>query len=162
MESSLAKDLVVASNPSNDPKVQPTSPVPERHERIMLLVPCLVVCGRNRTFALIHAVLPKPTHRIPDVETDQAIEEPAEIMHINQDSENKGEAGERDINKWMEEDGETAEFLTDDNIAAAVTQEPMEEEGSDDETQCIRRTWCHMQTKPHPALLGATARHYTS
>ncbi|GFV96259.1 jerky protein homolog-like [Trichonephila clavipes] len=46
------------------------------------------------------------------------------------------EAGERDINKWMEEDGETAEFLTDDDIAAAVTQEPMEEEGSDDETQC--------------------------
>ncbi|GFU95369.1 hypothetical protein TNCV_3765041 [Trichonephila clavipes] len=40
-----------------------------------------------------------------------------------------------DINEWMEEDGETAEFLTDDDIAAAVTQEPMEEEGSDDETQ---------------------------
>ncbi|GFW69231.1 hypothetical protein TNCV_1819851 [Trichonephila clavipes] len=35
----------------------------------------------------------------------------------------------------MEEDGETAEFLTDDDIAVAVTQEPMEEEGSDDETQ---------------------------
>ncbi|GFW57037.1 jerky protein homolog-like [Trichonephila clavipes] len=46
------------------------------------------------------------------------------------------EAGERDINKWIEEDGETTEFLTDDDIAAAVTQEPMEEEGSDDETQC--------------------------
>ncbi|GFV58576.1 tigger transposable element-derived protein 2 [Trichonephila clavipes] len=44
------------------------------------------------------------------------------------------EAGERDINEWMEEDGETAEFLTDDDIAATVTQEPMEEEGSDDET----------------------------
>ncbi|GFW61644.1 hypothetical protein TNCV_3705791 [Trichonephila clavipes] len=39
----------------------------------------------------------------------------------------------------MEEDGETAEFLTDDNIAAAVTQEPMEEEGSDDETQCDKK-----------------------
>ncbi|GFU49280.1 uncharacterized protein TNCV_2610371 [Trichonephila clavipes] len=50
-----------------------------------------------------------------------------------------GEAGERDINKWMEEDGETAEFLTDDDIAAAVTQEPMEEEGSDDETQCDKK-----------------------
>ncbi|GFV53156.1 hypothetical protein TNCV_756661 [Trichonephila clavipes] len=37
------------------------------------------------------------------------------------------------------EDGETAEFLTDDNIAAAVTQEPMEEEGSDDETQCDKK-----------------------
>ncbi|GFV26021.1 tigger transposable element-derived protein 7 [Trichonephila clavipes] len=49
------------------------------------------------------------------------------------------EAGERDINKWMEEDGETAEFLTDDDIAAAVTQEPMEEEGSDDETQCDKK-----------------------
>ncbi|GFV62728.1 tigger transposable element-derived protein 2 [Trichonephila clavipes] len=49
------------------------------------------------------------------------------------------EAGERDINKRMEEDGETAEFLTDDDIAAAVTQEPMEEEGSDDETQCDKK-----------------------
>ncbi|GFV73681.1 uncharacterized protein TNCV_5046751 [Trichonephila clavipes] len=49
------------------------------------------------------------------------------------------EAGERDINKWVEEDGETAEFLTDDDIAAAVTQEPMEEEGSDDETQCDKK-----------------------
>ncbi|GFS52135.1 jerky protein homolog-like [Trichonephila clavipes] len=49
------------------------------------------------------------------------------------------EAGERDINEWMEEDGETAEFLTDDDIAAAVTQEPMEEEGSDDETQCDKK-----------------------
>ncbi|GFV32474.1 uncharacterized protein TNCV_1677601 [Trichonephila clavipes] len=49
------------------------------------------------------------------------------------------EARERDINKWMEEDGETAEFLTDDDIAAAVTQEPMEEEGSDDETQCDKK-----------------------
>ncbi|GFV67023.1 hypothetical protein TNCV_357091 [Trichonephila clavipes] len=39
----------------------------------------------------------------------------------------------------MEEDGETAEFLTDDDIAAAVTQEPMEEEGSDDETQCNKK-----------------------
>ncbi|GFV76325.1 hypothetical protein TNCV_611851 [Trichonephila clavipes] len=37
------------------------------------------------------------------------------------------------------EDGETAEFLTDDDIAAAVTQEPMEEEGSDDETQCDKK-----------------------
>ncbi|GFW00056.1 jerky protein homolog-like [Trichonephila clavipes] len=49
------------------------------------------------------------------------------------------EAGERYINKWIEEDGETAEFLTDDDIAAAVTQEPMEEEGSDDETQCDKK-----------------------
>ncbi|GFX34084.1 hypothetical protein TNCV_1698321 [Trichonephila clavipes] len=38
-----------------------------------------------------------------------------------------------------EEDGETAEFLTDDDIAAAVTQELMEEEGSDDETQCNKK-----------------------
>ncbi|GFX78859.1 hypothetical protein TNCV_4158291 [Trichonephila clavipes] len=37
------------------------------------------------------------------------------------------------------EDGETAEFLTDDDIAAAVTQEPMEEERSDDETQCDKK-----------------------
>ncbi|GFX59980.1 hypothetical protein TNCV_4984911 [Trichonephila clavipes] len=36
-------------------------------------------------------------------------------------------------------DGETAEFLTDDDIAAAVTQEPMEEEVSDDETQCDKK-----------------------
>ncbi|GFW24404.1 jerky protein homolog-like [Trichonephila clavipes] len=48
-------------------------------------------------------------------------------------------AGERDINEWMKEDGETGEFLTDDDIAAAVTQEPMEEEGSDDETQCDKK-----------------------
>jgi len=46
------------------------------------------------------------------------------------------EARETDVNEWMAEDGETAEFLTDDDIAAAVSQEPMEEEGSDDETQC--------------------------
>ncbi|GFT04525.1 hypothetical protein TNCV_1930321 [Trichonephila clavipes] len=51
---------------------------------------------------------------------------------------NVGKASVGDINEWMEEDGETAEFLTDD-IAAAVTQEPMEEEGSDDETQCIKK-----------------------
>ncbi|GFW82080.1 hypothetical protein TNCV_772091 [Trichonephila clavipes] len=44
-----------------------------------------------------------------------------------------------DINEWMEEDGETVEFLTDDDIAAAVTQEPMEEEGSDDEMQCDKK-----------------------
>ncbi|GFV28326.1 hypothetical protein TNCV_4599791 [Trichonephila clavipes] len=37
------------------------------------------------------------------------------------------------------EDGETAEFLTDDDVAEAVTQEPMEEEGSDDETQCDKK-----------------------
>ncbi|GFU35813.1 hypothetical protein TNCV_1083721 [Trichonephila clavipes] len=42
---------------------------------------------------------------------------------------NVGKASVGDINEWMEEDGETAEFLTDDDIAAAVTQEPMEEEG---------------------------------
>ncbi|GFU61968.1 uncharacterized protein TNCV_4022531 [Trichonephila clavipes] len=35
----------------------------------------------------------------------------------------------------MEEDGETDEFLFNEDIAAAVTQAPMEE-GSDDETQC--------------------------
>ncbi|GFW95349.1 hypothetical protein TNCV_2970711 [Trichonephila clavipes] len=34
---------------------------------------------------------------------------------------------------------ETAEFLTDDDIAEAVTQEPMEKEGSDDETQCDKK-----------------------
>ncbi|GFV84271.1 hypothetical protein TNCV_1591301 [Trichonephila clavipes] len=52
---------------------------------------------------------------------------------------NVGKASVGDINEWMEEDGETAEFLTDDDIAAAVTQEPMEEEGSDDETQCDKK-----------------------
>ncbi|GFV43894.1 hypothetical protein TNCV_485181 [Trichonephila clavipes] len=52
---------------------------------------------------------------------------------------NAGKASVGDINEWMEEDGETAEFLTDDDIAAAVTQEPMAEEGSDDETQCYKK-----------------------
>ncbi|GFU42095.1 hypothetical protein TNCV_3197471 [Trichonephila clavipes] len=52
---------------------------------------------------------------------------------------NAGKSSVGDINEWMEEDGETAEFLTDDDIAAAVTQEPMEEEGSDDETQCDKK-----------------------
>ncbi|GFU44710.1 hypothetical protein TNCV_1612941 [Trichonephila clavipes] len=42
-------------------------------------------------------------------------------------------------NRRKKVDGETAEFLTDDDIAAAVTQEPMEEEGSDDETQCDKK-----------------------
>ncbi|GFU10088.1 hypothetical protein TNCV_3448901 [Trichonephila clavipes] len=63
---------------------------------------------------------------------------------------NVGKASVGDINEWMEEDGETAEFLTDDNIAAAVTQEPMEEEGSDDETQCDKK-----DVVPH-ASCGAT------
>ncbi|GFU47244.1 hypothetical protein TNCV_1299191 [Trichonephila clavipes] len=49
---------------------------------------------------------------------------------------NVGKASVGDINEWMEEDGE---FPTDDDIAAAVTQEPMEEEGSDDETQCDKK-----------------------
>ncbi|GFX04178.1 hypothetical protein TNCV_3973271 [Trichonephila clavipes] len=52
---------------------------------------------------------------------------------------NAGKASVGDLNEWMEEDGETAEFLTDDDMAAAVTQEPMEEEGSDDETQCDKK-----------------------
>ncbi|GFU89348.1 hypothetical protein TNCV_1783301 [Trichonephila clavipes] len=52
---------------------------------------------------------------------------------------NVAKASVGDINEWMEDDGETAEFRTDDNIAAAVTQEPMEEEGSDDETQCDKK-----------------------
>ncbi|GFT22094.1 hypothetical protein TNCV_3271491 [Trichonephila clavipes] len=52
---------------------------------------------------------------------------------------NAGKASVGDINEWMEEDGETAEFLTDDDMDAAVTQEPMEEEGSDDETQCDKK-----------------------
>ncbi|GFV27124.1 hypothetical protein TNCV_4853611 [Trichonephila clavipes] len=52
---------------------------------------------------------------------------------------NVDKASVGDINEWMEEDGETAEFLTDDDIAAAVTQESMEEEGSDDETQCDKK-----------------------
>ncbi|GFU37791.1 hypothetical protein TNCV_1466531 [Trichonephila clavipes] len=52
---------------------------------------------------------------------------------------NVGKASIGDTNEWMEEDGETAEFLTDDDIAAAVTQEPMEEEGIDDETQCDKK-----------------------
>ncbi|GFW92341.1 hypothetical protein TNCV_3588621 [Trichonephila clavipes] len=79
---------------------------------------------------------------------------------------NVGKASVGDINEWMEEDGETAEFLTDDDIAAAVTQELMEEEGSDDETQCNKK-----DVVPHAdgaAALDlalryrATARHYTS
>ncbi|GFW55226.1 hypothetical protein TNCV_116121 [Trichonephila clavipes] len=52
---------------------------------------------------------------------------------------NVGKASVGEINESMEEDGETAEFLTHDNIAAAVTQKPMEEEGSDDETQCDKK-----------------------
>ncbi|GFT22460.1 hypothetical protein TNCV_3274261 [Trichonephila clavipes] len=52
---------------------------------------------------------------------------------------NVGKESVGDINEWMEEDGETAKFLTDDDIAAAVTQELMEEEGSDDETQCNKK-----------------------
>ncbi|GFS50116.1 hypothetical protein TNCV_2531 [Trichonephila clavipes] len=55
-----------------------------------------------------------------------------------------------DINEWMEEDGETVEFLTDDDIAAAVTQEPMEEEGRTARRNAIRRTWRHMQTAQLP------------
>ncbi|GFX73764.1 hypothetical protein TNCV_4290801 [Trichonephila clavipes] len=58
------------------------------------------------------------------------------------------------INEWMEEDGETAEFLTDDDIAAAVTQEPMEEEGSDDETQCDK------DVVPHANGAAALALRY--
>ncbi|GFW67927.1 jerky protein homolog-like [Trichonephila clavipes] len=66
------------------------------------------------------------------------------------------EAGERDINEWMEEDGETAEFLTDDDIAAAVTQEPMEEEeGGDDETQCDKK-----DVVPHADGAAALALRY--
>ncbi|GFV37307.1 hypothetical protein TNCV_2699941 [Trichonephila clavipes] len=42
---------------------------------------------------------------------------------------------------------ETAEFLTDDDMAAAVTQEPMEEEVRvTTRRNAIRRTCCHMQT----------------
>ncbi|GFU66104.1 hypothetical protein TNCV_2857771 [Trichonephila clavipes] len=52
---------------------------------------------------------------------------------------NAGKASVGYLNEWMEEDGKTAEFLTDDDMAAAVTQEPMEEEGSDDETQCDKK-----------------------
>ncbi|GFU41332.1 hypothetical protein TNCV_3011531 [Trichonephila clavipes] len=52
---------------------------------------------------------------------------------------NVGKTSFEDINEWMEKDGETAKFLTDDDIAAAVTQEPIEEEGSDDETQCDKK-----------------------
>ncbi|GFX41761.1 hypothetical protein TNCV_388741 [Trichonephila clavipes] len=64
-------------------------------------------------------------------------------------------AGERDINKWMKEDGETAEFLTDDDIAASVTQEPIEEEGSDDETQCDKK-----DVVPHADGAAALALRY--
>ncbi|GFW31610.1 hypothetical protein TNCV_4682831 [Trichonephila clavipes] len=53
----------------------------------------------------------------------------------------------------MEEDGETAEFLTDDDIAAAVTQEPMVEGGVTTRRNAIRRTWCHMQTAQLPLTL---------
>ncbi|GFV41014.1 hypothetical protein TNCV_2666051 [Trichonephila clavipes] len=52
---------------------------------------------------------------------------------------NVGKARICDWRKKSKEDGETAEFLTDDDIAEAVTQEPMEEEGSDDETQCDKK-----------------------
>ncbi|GFU93400.1 hypothetical protein TNCV_1861301 [Trichonephila clavipes] len=67
---------------------------------------------------------------------------------------NVGKASVGDINEWMEEDGETAEFLTDDDIAAAVTQEPMEEEGSDDETQCDK------DVVPHADGAAALALRY--
>ncbi|GFT52779.1 retrotransposable element Tf2 protein type 1 [Trichonephila clavipes] len=50
---------------------------------------------------------------------------------------------------------ETAEFLTDDDIAAAVTQEPMEEEGSDDETQCDKK-----DVVPHAEGAAALALRY--
>ncbi|GFW05110.1 hypothetical protein TNCV_599041 [Trichonephila clavipes] len=60
---------------------------------------------------------------------------------------NAGKASVGDLNEWMEEDGETAEFLTDDDMAAAVTQEPMEEEVRvTTRRNAIRRTCCHMQT----------------
>ncbi|GFX32661.1 hypothetical protein TNCV_887991 [Trichonephila clavipes] len=65
-----------------------------------------------------------------------------------------GKASVGDINEWMEEDGETAEFLTDDDIAAAVTQEPMEEEG-DDETQCDKK-----DVVPHADGADALALRY--
>ncbi|GFU97166.1 hypothetical protein TNCV_3180081 [Trichonephila clavipes] len=68
---------------------------------------------------------------------------------------NVGKASAGDINEWMEEDGETAEFLTDDDIAAAVTQEPMEEEGSDDETQCDKK-----EVVPHADGAAALALRY--
>ncbi|GFT94666.1 fatty acid synthase [Trichonephila clavipes] len=68
---------------------------------------------------------------------------------------NVGKASVGDINEWMEEDGETAEFLTDDDIAAAVTQEPMEEEGSDDETQCDKK-----DVVPHADGAAALALRY--
>ncbi|GFT18744.1 hypothetical protein TNCV_2277321 [Trichonephila clavipes] len=68
---------------------------------------------------------------------------------------NVGKAFVGDINEWMEEDGETAEFLTDDDIAAAVTQEPMEEEGSDDETQCDKK-----DVVPHADGAAALALRY--
>ncbi|GFY09168.1 hypothetical protein TNCV_4663591 [Trichonephila clavipes] len=55
---------------------------------------------------------------------------------------------EADINKWIEEDGETAEFLTDDDIAAAVTQSQWRRRGV-----TTRRTWCHMQTARLPLTL---------
>ncbi|GFT60402.1 hypothetical protein TNCV_4971681 [Trichonephila clavipes] len=67
---------------------------------------------------------------------------------------NVGKTSVGDINEWMEEDGETAEFLTDDDIAAAVTQEPMEEEGSDDETQCDK------DVVPHADGAAALALRY--
>ncbi|GFX68236.1 hypothetical protein TNCV_1807901 [Trichonephila clavipes] len=68
---------------------------------------------------------------------------------------NVGKASVGDINELMEEDGETAEFLTDDDIAAAVTQEPMEEEGSDDETQCDKK-----DVVPHADGAAALALRY--
>ncbi|GFW60678.1 hypothetical protein TNCV_570241 [Trichonephila clavipes] len=67
---------------------------------------------------------------------------------------NVGKASVGDINELMEEDGETAEFLTDDDIAAAVTQEPMEE-GSDDETQCDKK-----DVVPHADGAAALALRY--
>ncbi|GFU45829.1 hypothetical protein TNCV_3068071 [Trichonephila clavipes] len=52
---------------------------------------------------------------------------------------------ETSMNGWKKT--ETAEFLTDDDMAAAVTQEPMEEEVRvTTRRNAIRRTCCHMQT----------------
>ncbi|GFV87571.1 hypothetical protein TNCV_3282091 [Trichonephila clavipes] len=66
---------------------------------------------------------------------------------------NVGKASVGDFCEWMEEDGETAEFLTDDDIAAAVTQEPMEEEGSDDEIRSALKIPTIRQTIRKLALI---------
>ncbi|PRD36455.1 UNVERIFIED_CONTAM: hypothetical protein NCL1_08651 [Trichonephila clavipes] len=54
--------------------------------------------SRMNNFVVLIVVLYDLLWFINEVETDQAIEEPAEIMHMNQDSENKYEKSDRHEN----------------------------------------------------------------